>query len=335
MIIGLTGENCSGKGTGSNHLIKKGFHYFSLSDVIREELKKEGKEPTRESMVAKGNELRQKNGAILAIKIIERLEKDRNYIIDSIRLPAEVKELKKLNGFFLVYITASKETRFERMNARGRIGDPTTFEEFLRIEKIEEQNADKKKQNLKETAKLADKTLMNDGSFTNLYDNVDKMLSELSSDFKLVRPSWDEYFMSIAKTVATRSNCIKRKVAAIIVKDKRIISTGYNGTPRGIKNCSDGGCERCASFGESGKNLADCVCCHGEENAIVQASYHGVPIKDATIYSTFSPCLLCTKMIINSGIKEVVYSSDYPLADISLKLLKEAGILVRKHPQVF
>jgi dCMP deaminase len=136
--------------------------------------------------------------------------------------------------------------------------------------------------------------------------------------------------MNIAKVVATRSNCIKRKVAAIIVKDKRIISTGYNGTPRGVKNCSDGGCPRCNSFGESGKNLSECVCSHGEENAIVQASYHGISIKDSTIYTTFSPCLLCTKMILNSGIKEVVYNSEYPMSELSLNLLKEAGILVRK-----
>ena len=331
MIIGLTGENCSGKGTTAEYLMKKGFHYFSLSDIIREELKKDGEEPIRELMVEKGNELRKKSPAILAMRTLDRIEKDRNYVIDSIRLPAEVQKLKESQNFFLIYVTASAEIRFERMRKRNRIGDPRTYEEFLRIEKIEQKNADKSKQNLSDTAKLADKKLINDGNITNLYDNIDRILSELSSEFKLIRPSWDEYFMSIAKTVATRSNCIKRKVAAIIVKDKRIISTGYNGTPRGIKNCSDGGCERCSSFGESGKNLADCVCCHGEENAIVQASYHGIPIKDSTLYSTFSPCLLCTKMIINAGIKEVVYSAEYPLSDISLRLLKDTGILVRKY----
>ena len=119
---------------------------------------------------------------------------------------------------------------------------------------------------------------------------------------------------------------MKRKVAAVIVKDKRIISTGYNGTPRGTKNCSDGGCPRCNSFTQSGKNLDECVCSHGEENAIVQASYHGISIKDSIIYTTFSPCLLCTKMIINSGIKEVVYNVDYPVAETPMRLLKEAGV---------
>ncbi|MCX6769524.1 MAG: dCMP deaminase family protein [Candidatus Micrarchaeota archaeon] len=152
----------------------------------------------------------------------------------------------------------------------------------------------------------------------------------MSVEFKSKRPKWDEYFMNIARVVATRSNCVKRHVAAVIVKDKRIVSTGYNGTPRGIRNCDEGGCPRCNSFADSGTKLDECVCSHGEENAIVQASYHGISIKDATIYTTFSPCLMCTKMIINSGMKEVVYNSEYPLGEMPLSLLREAGITVRQ-----
>ncbi|MBI4450710.1 dCMP deaminase family protein [Candidatus Woesearchaeota archaeon] len=145
------------------------------------------------------------------------------------------------------------------------------------------------------------------------------------------RPSWDEYFMSIAKAVSTRSNCIKRKVAAIVVKDKRIISTGYNGTPRGVKNCAEGGCPRCNSFAAGGTKLDECRCSHAEENAIVQAAYHGVTIRGATIYTTFSPCMTCAKMIINAGITEVIFSADYPLAENASGLLSEARVKVRKH----
>ncbi|HOE68380.1 MAG TPA: dCMP deaminase family protein [Candidatus Omnitrophota bacterium] len=144
------------------------------------------------------------------------------------------------------------------------------------------------------------------------------------------RPGWDEYFMNIAKVAALRSNCMKRKVAAVIVKDKRIISTGYNGTPRGITNCNEGGCPRCLSIETSGKDLGECLCSHGEENAIVQAAYHGVALKGATLYTTFSPCLMCTKMIINAGISEVVYQATYPLSDISFKLLQQAGVTIRQ-----
>ncbi len=143
------------------------------------------------------------------------------------------------------------------------------------------------------------------------------------------RPSWDNYFMKIAEVAAIRSNCSRRQVAAVIVKENRIISTGYNGTPRGIKNCYEGGCERCNSSTPSGQNLGECICSHGEENAIVQAAYHGIAVKDGVLYTTFSPCLLCAKMIVNAGIKEVVYQERYSVDDIAQKLLKEAGVILR------
>ncbi len=145
------------------------------------------------------------------------------------------------------------------------------------------------------------------------------------------RPDWDKYFMEIAKVVSLRSNCIKRKAAAIIVKDRRIISTGYNGTPRGTKNCDEGGCPRCASEVESGKKLEECLCSHAEENSITQAAYHGTSVKDSIIYTTYSPCLICAKMIINSGIREVIYNIEYPLNDIVFKLFEEAGVKVRQY----
>ena len=121
------------------------------------------------------------------------------------------------------------------------------------------------------------------------------------------RPDWDTYFMDIAHVVKTRSNCTRRNVAAVIVKDRRIISTGYNGAPRGVRNCNEGGCPRCASDAPSGTALGDCICSHAEENAITQAAYHGISTKGATIYVTLSPCLMCSKMIINAGIREVGY----------------------------
>jgi len=151
----------------------------------------------------------------------------------------------------------------------------------------------------------------------------------MSKSEKLHRPSWDQYFMDIAHVAAKRGNCSRRQVAAVIVKDHRVISTGYNGSPRGIKNCYEGGCPRCASDTPSGNNLTECICSHGEENAIVQAAYHGISVKDATLYTTFSPCLLCAKMIINSGIKEVVYHQRYSIDDVSMRLLKEANVIVR------
>ena len=334
MIIGLTGENCAGKSTVAKYLQTKGFYSLSLSDVLREQLAAEGKEATRENLIKKGNELRKTLGlGILAKITASKMEPGRHYVVDSIRNPAEVAELRKLNSFALIYVTAPPEIRFERMRRRDREGDPNTFAAFLAIEEKELKSDEASGQQLLETFKLADKRIVNDGNLQHLFDQVDRVLGEISAQFKPSRPSWDEYFMNIAKVVATRSNCMKRHVAAIIVKDKRIISTGYNGTPRGVKNCDEGGCPRCNNFSESGKNLEECYCSHGEENAIVQAAYHGISVKGGTLYTTYSPCILCSKMIINAGIKEVVYNAEYPLGESALKLLKEAGVIVRKFPE--
>lgn len=331
MIIGLTGENCSGKGMVADYLQKKSFYFYSLSDVIREELTSKGTEITRDALIKEGNNLRQKYGpSVLAVKTTAKLQTDKNYIIDSIRNPAEVNELKKLTRFVLLKIFSAPENRFERMKERNREGDPKTLKEFLRVEELEASNQNSAKQQLTACMKLADKTIINDDQPENLYKKVDQLLQELQVEKKKNRPDWDEYFMNIAKVVASRSNCMKRHVAAVIVKDKRIISTGYNGTPRGVTNCSEGGCPRCNQFVEGGTRLDECLCSHGEENAIVQAAYHGINIKDASLYTTFAPCLMCTKMIINAGIKEVVYNIDYPLNNTALSLYKEVAIKLRQ-----
>lgn len=141
----------------------------------------------------------------------------------------------------------------------------------------------------------------------------------------LQRPDWDSYFMSIAKEVSRRANCTRRQIGAVLVRDRQIISTGYNGTPKGIKNCSEGYCERCSSNVPSGKDLDKCSCCHAEENTIVQAALHGMQTKDAVLYTTFTACTQCAKMIINAGIKKVVAKEDYP-DDLGTQMLKEAGV---------
>jgi dCMP deaminase len=142
----------------------------------------------------------------------------------------------------------------------------------------------------------------------------------------LNRPEWNEYFMEIAHVVKTRGNCSRRQVGAIAVRDRKILSTGYNGTPRGIKNCCDGGCARCSSDAPSGSGLGECTCCHAEENTIVQAAYHGIQLKDSTLYCTLSPCLLCAKMIINAGIVKVYYAEEYKFSQQTKALFEEAGV---------
>jgi dCMP deaminase len=144
------------------------------------------------------------------------------------------------------------------------------------------------------------------------------------------RPDWDTYFMDIAHVVKTRSSCSRRQVAAVIVKDRRVISTGYNGTPRGLPNCNEGGCSRCASDVPSGSALGDCICCHAEENAITQAAYHGIAVAGSSIYVTISPCLTCARMIINVGIREVIYEGDYTFTAQTKLMLDTAGVPCRR-----
>jgi dCMP deaminase len=331
MIIGLTGTNGAGKTVTAEYLRSKGFHFHSLSDEIREELERQGQEATRANLIELGNQLRAEYGpAVLAERIKAKLRPDWNYVVDSIRNPYEVKALRSARDFRLLKVDAPVELRYERVRQRGGPRTPASFEEFVELERREFESPNPANQQLRATYELADLTVWNDGPLEALQGRLDQVVREWLMQAK--RPGWDEYFMQIAQIVALRSNCMKRKVAAVVVKDRRIISTGYNGTPRGVKNCNEGGCPRCNSMAPSGTNLGECLCSHAEENSITQAAYHGISLKDATLYSTYSPCLICTKMIINAGIKEVVFNVEYPLAEVAKGLLKEAGVHIRQVP---
>ncbi|MFH1824250.1 MAG: cytidine/deoxycytidylate deaminase family protein [Candidatus Firestonebacteria bacterium] len=143
------------------------------------------------------------------------------------------------------------------------------------------------------------------------------------------RPSWNEYFMKIAKLLATRSTCIRRNVGAVIVKDKRILATGYNGAPSGVPHCLDVGCLREKLKIPSGERQEICRGLHAEQNAIIQSARFGISIKDSIMYCTHQPCITCAKMIINAGINEVIFSGDYP-DKLALNMLKQGKIKLSK-----
>lgn len=140
-----------------------------------------------------------------------------------------------------------------------------------------------------------------------------------------MRPTWDEYFMKITAVVATRSTCLRRQVGAIIVKDRHILASGYNGAPSGLPHCDEVGCMREKMSIPSGQRHELCRGLHAEQNAIIQSAVHGVSIAGATLYSTTQPCVLCSKMLINAQIKRIVFRGDYP-DELALALLQEAGI---------
>jgi len=142
------------------------------------------------------------------------------------------------------------------------------------------------------------------------------------------RPGWDEYFLEIARLVSKRSTCLRRQVGAVIVKERHILATGYNGTPSGITHCEITGCLREKLKIPSGERHELCKGLHSEQNALLQAAYYGISVKDSILYSTTQPCIICAKMLINAGIRKVVIAEGYP-DKMAKEFLDEAGISLR------
>lgn len=142
-----------------------------------------------------------------------------------------------------------------------------------------------------------------------------------------MRPTWDSYFMEITKLVASRSSCLRRKVGAVLVKDKRILATGYNGAPTGMKHCEEVGCLRERLHVPSGERHELCRGLHAEQNAIIQAARQGTEIVGSTLYCTTAPCSLCAKMLINAGVVRIIYEGNYP-DERAMEFFQEAGVKV-------
>ncbi len=332
MIIGVTGNYASGKDAVADILKKMNFFHVSFSDILRDELKQRKQKITRDNLIAMGNELRKKHGAnVLARKALLKVIDGENHVFTSIRNPFEVKLLQQREDFILVDVVAPDRVRLRRILQRNREEDPRTLRELHDKEALE-CSADPKSQQLQTVAKMARIKLANDSTLEKLQEKVGRLVKDWLFKLQETRPDWDHYFMNIAEQVKMRCNCMSAKKGTIVVKDKMILSTGYNGSPKGIIHCTQGGCPRCTSrhLGtiKSGVYSEPCVCCHSEENAIVQAAYNGTSTKGAIMYTTFTPCIACAKMIINAGIREVVAKIAYP-DDLGTKLLKDAGVSLR------
>ncbi|KAJ6503367.1 cytidine deaminase-like protein [Mycena vitilis] len=172
---------------------------------------------------------------------------------------------------------------------------------------------------------------------SNNFNNLSALHSYLD-DLNLLdpghlRPQWDAYFMTLASLASKRSNCMKRRVGAVLVRENRILATGYNGTPRGVKNCNEGGCIRCNGTSYPGDIEYECVCLHAEENALLEAGRERVG-QGSVLYCNTCPCLKCTIKIIQTGVKTVVYNLSYKVDDASARLLAEAGVELRRFQPV-
>lgn len=167
-----------------------------------------------------------------------------------------------------------------------------------------------------------------------LGDRRDDIIANVFKMTKAKQDRWNKYFLDIAEVVRTRSDCLTRAVGAVLVnQNNRIITTGYNGSPKGIKNCNEGGCERCTlkikGKVSSGEGLDKCICVHAEENAIIQAANEGISTDHSTCYCTNLPCVNCAKILIQAGVSKVYYKEDYD-SPLTKSLFRQAGLTFKK-----
>lgn len=329
MIIGLTGSLGAGKSIVSDFLKEKGFVYLSLSDELREIAKERKIELIRKNLQDLGNWLRENFGVgILAEKVLDKIQNQeyKRAIVDGIRNPAEIKVLRQLKNFFLVSVDASQEIRFQRLISRNRESDPKTWEEFVEVDDRDKGIGELETgQAVEKCMKQADFVLINPGSLEEIKEKMSKLYEEIER--KIPRPSWEEYFMEIARAVAKRATCNRGKSGCIIVKNKQILVTGYVGSPKGLPHCDEIGHQIKKTIHEDGSISEHCVrTTHAEQNAICQAAKLGIAIDNATLYCKMTPCLVCAKMIINAGIKRVVCEKRYHADKESEEMFKQAGI---------
>jgi dCMP deaminase len=329
MLIGLVGLYCSGKDAAAGYLGTKGYGHASLSDCIRDEATKRGLEHTRDNLIKLGNELREQFGpGVLAERALEKIESDKNGVLSSIRHPAEVAVLKRRKDFILVRLDAPFPVRFKRILSRGKLEDREikTANDLERREKSE-MSKDANSQQLHKVLKLANITIKNDGDLLGLHKKMDSFVADWGPKLQLPRPTWDEYFMNIAKTVAKRATCDRGRTGSVIVKNKQILTTGYVGSPKGIPHCDEIGHELQEVVGEDGKPRMHCIrTTHAEQNALMQAAKHGIPVDGATAYMIMEPCYACAKMLVNAGIVRVVADKRYHGAAKTRDLLKKADV---------
>jgi dCMP deaminase len=326
IVIGITGTLGAGKGTIVEILKEKGFVHYSARDFLVKEIEKLGLEVNRDTMTLVANQRRKEEGADFIAKGLLSMAKqqDKNCIIESIRNIKEIDYLKKNSEFILFSIDADIKTRYKRIKLRKSETDKVDFKTFCENEQREMTSNDENKQNLSLCIQRADFAFDNNGSMEDLKKKVDDILDTILNK---KRPTWDEYFLEIVKTVAKRATCNRGRSGCVIVKDKQILVSGYVGSPNGLPHCDEVGHLFKKMIDEDGTVSNHCVrTVHAEQNAICQAAKRGISLDGATLYCTMTPCRTCAMMIINCGIKRVVCQNKYHLAQDSEEMFKQTGI---------
>ena len=313
MFVGLCGGICSGKSTVAQYLVDH--HDFTHLYI--------------NSSFASSHEKHTFKDVDDLVEFVTPRWQQR-WVTTDIFTEAVLDVLVRRPFFILISIDAPVTVRWKRFQQRLHAlknvpaEDELSLEEFLQRSDDHLYNATS---GLLPLISRATIRLLNTSSdLAHLYANLGKL--DLTNEDRL-RPSWDQYFMHLASLAAQRSNCMKRRVGCVLVREKRVISTGYNGTPRGLKNCGDGGCGRCNGGQGSGHGLSTCLCLHAEENALLEAGRERIR-EGAILYCDTCPCLTCSIKIAQVGISEVVYSQGYSMDGETAAVFREAGVQLRQ-----
>lgn len=303
MLIGVSGTLSAGKTEVARYLKYQGFRHISVG----------GADGTPDVLCQSQQELLDYVTRNWREKFVMTHLEDHNFLDILLKRP-----------FFLhVSVDAPLLQRFDRY--RKKYSKEIPLEEFAAIS---DQKMYGKKTSLVKIMGLASIKIINHTG------NVEQLYVQLSNlnllDNTRLRPDWDCYFMRLADLAALRSNCMKRRVGCVIVRDKRVVATGYNGTPRKLANCNAGGCARCNSGEGLGSGLHTCLCLHAEENALLEAGRDRVGAK-AILYCNTCPCLTCSIKIVQAGVSKVVYSQSYSMDALSANVFKEAGVILRQY----
>lgn len=328
IVIGITGTLGAGKGTIVELLKKRGFVHYSARDFLRQRIEELGLKVDRDTMTMVANKEREKEGADFIAKGLLAMAKlqDSNCIIESIRSVKEINYLKENCQFLLFSVDADIKTRYERIVLRGSETDKIDFKTFCDNEKREMDSHDENKQNIAACMQRADFCFNNDNELAELAKQVDKVMDKIQYR---KRPSWDEYFLEIVKTVAKRATCNRGRSGCVVAKDKQILVTGYVGSPTGLPHCDEIGHLFRKTLDQNGNLSNHCVrTVHAEQNAICQAAKRGIALDGATLYCTMTPCRTCAMMIVNCGIKRVVCQNKYHNSDDAEEVFEQAGVVL-------
>ncbi|ODH26306.1 hypothetical protein ACO22_04689 [Paracoccidioides brasiliensis] len=324
MLLGLCGGICSGKHSVSEYLIQKhGFRQLQLArkpDLLDE---KELALSFGNHSVRSGSQMFQTVDELLSFVTKNWRER---WVTTDIWDETTLERLLMRPYFLLVSIDAPVSLRWSRFTERSwrRQLDPPDLEKFVLWN--DKHLYDRDIGIVYMTHRAQVRLFNSSSSLHELHAALDEL--DLVSEHRL-RPGWDQYFMQLASLAAQRSNCMKRRVGCVIVREKRVISTGYNGTPRNTKNCNEGGCPRCNCGEGGGAALSTCLCIHAEENALLEAGRERIG-EAAILYCNTCPCLTCSVKIAQLGISEVVYSQSYNMDKETASILEEAGVKLRQ-----